>query len=207
MGSVNGEGIYQGGAEVTVNATANNGYTFEGWLKDGDTVSTNSEYTFIATCDETLLAVFKAIPTTTVTINVNYNAAEGTVTGAGDYAIGSTVTLTAVPATGYRFVGWSDGNTDNPRIFTATTDLTLTAIFELVGIDDIDMSQVTISSVDSKIVVRGAEGMSIYVFDVNGRVVNRVNNANDNTEFRMESTGVYLVKVGNAAAKRVVVVR
>ena len=69
------------------------------------------------------------------------------------------------------------------------------------------MNNVTIYSTDSKIIVRGAENNSIYIYDVNGREVTREANATENVEFRMSSTGVYLVKVGNAPAKRVLVVR
>lgn len=49
--------------------------------------------------------------------------------------------------------------------------------------------------------------MDIYVYDVNGRVVRTQANATETVEFTMNNTGVYLVKVGNAPAKRVVVVR
>ncbi len=55
--------------------------------------------------------------------------AMGTLTGAGSYANGETATLTASPNCGYRFVQWSDGNTDNPRIVTVTSDTTFTAEF------------------------------------------------------------------------------
>ena len=87
-------------------------------------------------------------------------------------------------------------------------NVTITAVFEQVtGIDDVDMNNVTIYSTDSKIIVRGAESQSIYVFDVNGRVITSEANAAETCEFRMSNTGVYLVKVGNAPAKRVLVVR
>ena len=53
----------------------------------------------------------------------------GTVTGSDTYYEGETVTLKAVAKTGYYFTGWSDSNTDNPRTFTATENVTLTANF------------------------------------------------------------------------------
>ena len=87
-------------------------------------------------------------------------------------------------------------------------DVELVAIFEAnVGIEDVDGSNVTIFSNDSKIVVRGAENMNVYIYDVNGRIVRSEANVSDNVEFTMANTGVYLVKVGNAPAKRVVVMR
>ena len=58
----------------------------------------------------------------------------GTVTGGGKYAMGTEATLTAVPAQGYRFVGWSDGSTENPLTFTVNGDVELTAIFEEIPV-------------------------------------------------------------------------
>ena len=38
-------------------------------------------------------------------------------------------TLTATPNNGYEFTGWNDGNTENPRTVTITSDTAFTAIF------------------------------------------------------------------------------
>ena len=57
------------------------------------------------------------------------NPAMGTVTGGGTYNGGATATLTAIPNTGYHFVQWQDGNTQNPRTITVTGDATYTATF------------------------------------------------------------------------------
>ena len=65
------------------------------------------------------------------TVTVEYDAAQGQVTGAGTYLVGDTVTLTAIPNYGYHFVQWSDGNTDNPRTLVLTQDTILTAEFAL----------------------------------------------------------------------------
>lgn len=48
-------------------------------------------------------------------------------------AAGSTFTLTAVPYSGYSFVGWSDGNTQNPRTITVNSDITMQANFTANG--------------------------------------------------------------------------
>ncbi len=54
----------------------------------------------------------------------------GTATGGGEYIANREATLTAVPAAGYIFKQWSDGNTENPRVVTVTQDSTFTAQFE-----------------------------------------------------------------------------
>ena len=59
----------------------------------------------------------------------------GTVTGAGSYASGATATLNVTSVEdGYQFVGWSDGNNDNPRDVTVTSDTTFYALFFKSGI-------------------------------------------------------------------------
>lgn len=54
----------------------------------------------------------------------------GTVTGGGTYDNDTTITLTAIPNAGYKFVRWNDNNTQNPRTITVTGNATYTAIFE-----------------------------------------------------------------------------
>ena len=142
----------------------------------------------------------------TVTVTSD-NETMGTVTGSGEYQAGATVVVEAHANDGYKFVSWSDGTTNAHYEFTVTSDVTLVAHFELLGIDDVEGSNANIYSVDSKIVVSGAENLDVYVYDVNGRCVRTQKNAAETIEFTMNTTGVYLVKVGNAPAKRVIVVR
>lgn len=62
-------------------------------------------------------------------VNATYDHTQGTVTGMGSYASGTTATLRAMPAEGYIFSGWSDGSTENPRTVTVTGYATYTANF------------------------------------------------------------------------------
>ena len=66
------------------------------------------------------------VTTFTVTVGTSGN---GTVTGAGTYKEGETVTLTALPAEGWQFVKWSDGTTSSTYTLTISGDKTLTAEF------------------------------------------------------------------------------
>ena len=43
-GTVAGGGKIKTGESVTVSAVANNGYTFTGWMEDGQVVSTDAKY-------------------------------------------------------------------------------------------------------------------------------------------------------------------
>ena len=58
-GSISGVGDYEEDKEVTLTATANEGYVFVGWTKNGVQVSTNAKYTFTVTADCDLVAVFE----------------------------------------------------------------------------------------------------------------------------------------------------
>ncbi|MGM9746521.1 MAG: hypothetical protein ACI30H_06160 [Paludibacteraceae bacterium] len=62
-------------------------------------------------------------------ITTSSNNTYCTVTGAGDYEYGATITLTAEPIRGCYFQQWDDGSTDNPRTVTVTGDATYTAMF------------------------------------------------------------------------------
>gem|GEM_PF-1318979 len=127
MGSVSGAGSYEHGSTVTLTAKANEGYQFTGWSNG----STDNPLVFTAKEDVSVTANFELIPIKEYTITV-YVAPEGsgTVGGAGKYEEGKTATLVALPAEGYEFLQWSDGNTDNPRTITVTENLTLIASFK-----------------------------------------------------------------------------
>lgn len=62
-GTVSGGGIYNDGATVALNASANTGFTFTGWTENASPVSTNSNYTFTANTDRNLIANFTSITT------------------------------------------------------------------------------------------------------------------------------------------------
>ena len=60
----------------------------------------------------------------------------------------SNITVTATAATGYQFVGWSDGGSGNPRTFHLTGDTAVTALFDyatyvIVGQSDTARGTVT----------------------------------------------------------------
>ncbi|MBR4829451.1 MAG: fibronectin type III domain-containing protein, partial [Muribaculaceae bacterium] len=127
-GTVTGGGSYSYGEQATLTATANTGYTFLNWTKeDGQQVSTDSIYIFNVTESTHFIANFQL---NRYTITVEANPTEGgTVTGSGTYDYGTVVNLTATAATGYTFIGWSDGVTDNPRVITVTGPAEYTANF------------------------------------------------------------------------------
>ncbi len=137
-------------------------------------------------------------------IAIANNSRYGSVTGSATYTKGATATITATAAEGYKFVGWSDGNTDNPRTVVVTGDLAFTAVFESVtAIDDEAAAAVNIFAYSNTIVVENADS-NISVYDANGRLIATEQPAGQRTEILIANKGVYLVKVGSTA-KRVMV--
>ena len=109
-GTVIGSGIYLYKSSVTIVATANTGYTFEGWYDESNKVSSNASYTFTMPYnDVNYVAKFS---TNYYKLKVTSEDVEkGTVTGSGTYAYGSSVTVTATANNGYTFDGWYEGDT------------------------------------------------------------------------------------------------
>ena len=129
-GTVSGGGTYNAGATCTLVASPASGYQFESWKKNGSVVSTNATYSFTVTENATYTAYFSVVPVTyyTITTNVTPSGA-GSVSGGGTYPEGASVTLTATANSGYTFDHWQDGNTQNPRTITVTSNATYTATF------------------------------------------------------------------------------
>lgn len=105
-GTVSGGGTYLDGQTVTVAAVAGDGYEFAGWTESGATVSTEAVYTFQAAADRVLVAEFAKTYAISLTV---YPTGGGTTSGADTYREGQQITVTATPASGYRFVAWVEG--------------------------------------------------------------------------------------------------
>ena len=131
----------------------------------------------------------------------------GFVVGSGTYSDSTTVEIAAVAIIGNHFVQWSDGSTENPRHVLVREDMSLYASFaaDEVGITDVQMSGATITVQGNIITVQGAAGERVRIFDVVGRLLSTEMSVAETQSFRMMSTGVYLVQVGDGTAQRVVV--
>ena len=199
-GTVEGSGTYYEGDTITIKATANEDFKFVKW-SDGNT---DNPRTLVVTGDVTLSAVFES--TIEVTFTVSTIANNGTVTGAGIYHKGDTAIFTATANKGYKFVGWSDGNTDNPRIVIVTEDMTMEAKFEKddnSAISDDAANAVNIFAYSNVIVVENADA-EISVYNTMGGLVYKEQGNGVSNQITINGAGIYIVKVGNVA-KRVVI--
>ncbi|CAM4498409.1 putative repeat protein (TIGR02543 family) [Paenibacillus endophyticus] len=123
-------GTYSDGMKITLKAKGKPGYKFLNW---SDGLGTNSTIEITMDANKTVTANYVPVDIRTITVT----AVNGTVEQdhpEGRYSDGDTVTLTAVPKYGYKFMGWGDESFGNkPTIeITLHDDLHVTAEFELL---------------------------------------------------------------------------
>lgn len=197
MGSVSGGGNFPMGAEVTIQANPFGGYYFDGWSDD----NFDNPRTITVTGDATYKAKFSAQQTQTFTLTVSCNPTQGAVTGNGTYTAGSTVNVEAIPYDGFVFSRWNDGVTDNPRTVTVNANMTLVAFFSGVGVDESEMTALSVYPNPAKESVRieGLEANSeVQFYNTLGMMVKSVN-ANAEQEINVSdlAAGLYLIRCGN----------
>ena len=105
------------------------------------------------------------------------NPDAGVVMGAGEYGFGDSVSLMAVCAAGYGFDGWSDGNRENPRVFSPKGSESFVALTRPSGtvkivdtvyqVDTVyrDGFKVIHDTVDLQEVAQSINGLKEVVFD------------------------------------------
>jgi len=118
---------YEYGESVTLTASADAGYSFSGW--SGAASGTNSSVTIVMDGDKSVTANFAAI-SYTLSIAATNGSVAASPQKAG-YSYNESVSLQAVPNTGYHFTGWSgslSGST-NPASIVMNADKSVTAAF------------------------------------------------------------------------------
>jgi hypothetical protein len=107
-GSVGGAGSYALDANVNLTATAEAGSVFVNWTEGGVIVSSSAPYSFSATADRSLIANF--VPACTLALSSS-STPMGTVSGAGTFPTGDTVTAVATAKPGYVLLNWTESGT------------------------------------------------------------------------------------------------
>ena len=122
-----GRGTYDEGTSVILTAIPASGYRFDHW--SGDASGNVTSVTLTMNANKNVTATFIKIYTLTISVEP---AGSGSVSpGGGPYDEGTSVVLTAIPASGYRFDHWSgdvSGNTISITIMM-NTDKSVTAVF------------------------------------------------------------------------------
>ena len=195
------------GNTAVLTATANEGYEFTGW-NDGNT---ENPRTVTVTSDTAFMAIFtEVVSTPTITLTVNDETM-----GSASYTMdGNTAVLTATPNEGYEFIGWNDGNTENPRTVTITSDTAFMAIFTLASsLQEVNAREFALYPNPAKSFVdlefeTLEENTLLQIIDINGRRVRTLELKAGVETLRIDlgdlPKGVYTVMLGNTAKKLIV---
>ncbi|HOS02989.1 MAG TPA: hypothetical protein PKZ01_07900, partial [Candidatus Hydrogenedentes bacterium] len=122
---------YYVGDVVTLTATPASGWTFQGW--SGDLGGSTNPISLTLNTNKSVTATFVRVAAT-LTLTTSGQGTIG-VDKAAPYYVGDVVTLTATPASGWTFQGWSGdlSGTTNPASLTLNTNKSVTATFVTTG--------------------------------------------------------------------------
>ncbi len=112
-----------------------------------------------------------------------------------------TAVIKAVPAGGYRFKEWSDGNTENPRTVWVDEEMDLVAYFaaEGDGVENITLIE-GVSMAGNRLCIAGHEEENMNLYSATGAQLY----AGQVRDITLPNAGVYLVQIGNAVQKLIV---
>jgi hypothetical protein len=138
--------------------------------------------------------------------------------GTYTFHVGDTAHVRATANSGYVFAGWKVNDimldvVDNEVAIAVTAEMAgqtfaVEAVFDVFnGIADVDAAAATITVEGTRIIVLGGEGNTVDIYDAVGRRVRHTVANAQKVEIDVNASGVYLVKMGNAPAKRIAVVR
>ena len=130
------------GTEITLTANRNFGFNFARWENEaGETVSTESVYTFKLNANSTLKAVFTPINTYELNLNTDGGAKTYMISvsptptvleGKNMYENGTNVTLTASNNDILTFTNWENNETNAVRTISMTENKNLTATYSAI---------------------------------------------------------------------------
>lgn len=235
MGSVIGEGDYLSNSVAIIAAIPNHGYMFDHW-QDNNTVnprivnvSTNMNFTAYFTTYDTIhihdttyidipypvhdTSYFTIYDTITEQLTwfalqlTSDNTNMGVAAGSGYFPDGTNVEIAAIPIEGNRFLQWSDGSSLNPRTITVSTNITLTALFESVNVENYTLPNWNVYTNQNLIVIRGVSGHSVRIYDSSGKLLQHVQNAPDVLRYTVDTSGVYIIQIDNNEARKVSVIK
>ena len=193
----------------TLTATPNEGYEFTAW-SDGNTENPRTVTVMSDTAFTAIFAEAEITPTITVTVN------DATM-GSASYTLdGNTAVLTATANEGYEFTGWNDGNTENPRTVTVTSDTVFTAISTASGsssLQEVNAREFALYPNPAKSFVTLEfetleENTLLQILDINGRRVRTLELKAGIETLQIDlgdlPKGIYTVMLGNTTKKLIV---
>jgi hypothetical protein len=177
-------GTYSEGTQLEAYALPQGGVTFVGWAEGSETniVSQSNPLQVSVNGDKNIIGVFTTANLVTVEVH-------------------DTVYLSSTD-TVYLY------NTDTVYVPQVVTDTVYVYDTVYVGVDGVETdAAVKLYSKDNQIVVEGAQGADVVLYDAVGRRLAVRRDDFGAVRFEVPATGTYLVRVGQYPARRVVVVK
>ncbi len=130
------DNLYVTNTVVVLTATPSNGWSFIRWT--GDSIASTNVTTVLMDQPRAVQAVFG----TPLSLFTNGSGQVLLNPPAGPYPYGSTVQLTALPASGSYFFGWANAATGfvNPLLFTVTNASGVTALFGALKANQVSLT-------------------------------------------------------------------
>jgi Leucine-rich repeat (LRR) protein len=208
-GTVIGSGSYYDGTIITLTAIPNEGYQFKEWIENNNSISIENPYTFTVSANRTIRPVFEIIKYTITT-----SATSGTVSGGGSYYNNDTVTLTAIPNEGYKFVRWTENETEvstaNPYTFTVSANKTIIAEFEELELNTTNLEYKHINiypnPASNIFTINTIIGVNLSIIDCTGKIVYKttINSELTSIETSTFNNGIYFVNVNDKILKLII---
>jgi hypothetical protein len=200
---------------LSLEAIADFGWIFDAW--SGDLDETENPTSIIMDSDKQITITFTEKPKYSLEINIVGN---GTVEVDGEeYATpmmvyeDSEISLQAIPASGWKFDEWSGDitGTTNPKIFTVTTNSSITATFTQSTSSVIDLlSEINIFPnpfVNSLNITNAQQIRTIVVTNLIGQKVLEMQFSGQETINLSTNDfvkGIYLISLGKSSGERIV---
>lgn len=131
--------------------------------------------------------------------------AGGTVTGGGSYASGSTVTIEAIPNSGFKFVNWTDGlsivSTTAKYSVTVNANRTLTANFTPTTLSEITQNpnlKIFPNPVANILTISGLYSHNtLKIISLQGNTIAAIGSPNENEkiDFSKLQPGIYFIRI------------
>ena len=178
---------------AVINATPAAGYLFLQWNNG----VTDNPYSLVVTSDTALSAIF--VPANDTPCDTVYIYIHDTTTIINDIYVHDTTYITLM-----------DTLMQYDTIINTVYDTIVihdTIYITQEGIGGVDVLNAKVYSSQGQIVVEGADGNMVTLYDVNGRVLATKHDNDIPLSFDVPATGTYMIKIGNYPARKVVVIR
>lgn len=128
-GTVSGGGTFNQGSVISLTATPNSGYQFDGW--SGDASGSSNPLSVTVDGNKNISASFSVIPPNQYSLTSAVSGSGSIAPASGTFDEGTVVSVTASPASGWQFDGWSGdlSGSSNPASITMNSNRNITAIF------------------------------------------------------------------------------